>query len=105
LDVYGVSALFAWMLNQQSFLPIEGWLKENSVTLPSQISYQDLPVSLNNTPPQTLADNPVVQFFILVFGILSHPEIAVPVGIVILVFVALAVASKLWGRSHVRVDS
>lgn len=105
LDVYGVSALFAWMLDSSSFQPIDGWLKTNSVSLPTQISYQNLPVSLPNTPPQTLADNPVIQFFVLMFGIFSHPEIAVPVGTVILFFVVLAVALKLNGRRRIRVGS
>ncbi len=105
LDAYGVSTLFAWMLNTSSFLPINGWLKVNSVALPAQISYQSLPVSQENMPPQTLADNPVIQFFVLIFGILSHPEIAVPVGLVILFFVILALVYRFRGRRSVRVGS
>jgi hypothetical protein len=105
LDVYGVSALFAWMLNPQSFQPIDDWLKENSVTLPSQISYLNIPVSPQNAPPQTLADNPVVQFFVLMFGILSHPEIAVPVSVVIIFFVVVGLVLRFRGRRRVRVGS
>jgi hypothetical protein len=105
LDVYGVSTLFAWLLNTSSFQPIDGWLKANSVSLPSQISYQNLPVSPQNMPPQTLADNPVLQFFASMFGIFSHPEIAVPVGAAILFFVVLAVVFRVNRRRRIRVDS
>jgi hypothetical protein len=105
LDVYGVSTLFAWIRNPSGFLPVDGWLKANSVTLPSQINYRDLPVSPQNQPPQTLADNSVVQFFALMFGILLHPEIAVPVGVVILFFVVVALVLKFRGHRRVRVDS
>ena len=78
LDVYGVATLFAWNQDAIIFYPVDGWLKENSVVLPSDISYKGLPVSPENAVPQTLANNPVVQTLVLMFEILIHPEILVP---------------------------
>ena len=44
LDVYGVATLFSWELNAFRFYPIDHWLKQNSVVLPSSIPYKGLPV-------------------------------------------------------------
>lgn len=105
LNAYGVATVFAWMLNPSDFLPINGWFKQNTVTLPSQISYTDLAVSPQNLPPQTGADNIVVQFFVLMFGILLHPEIAVPAIIAIALFVILAFIPRRKKRAVAMVDS
>ena len=90
LDVYGVATMFAWMINS-SFYPISAWLKVNSVTLPASIAYQGLPVSAQNMAPQSLADNPVVQVFILMYELLLHPEIAAIVAFAIAVFMVVAI--------------
>jgi Matrixin len=91
LDAFGVATLFGWEQNTSNFYPIDGWLKENSVSLPTEIPYRGLPVSPENARPQTLADNPVVQTLVLMFEILIHPEIFAfaILFIVILVLVAL----------------
>ena len=94
LDVYGVATLFAWELNTSSFYPVNDWLKENSVILPSDIPYQGLPVSPENARPQTLANNPVVQTLILMFEILIHPEIFAFVILFIVVLVIIALISR-----------
>ena len=94
LDAYGVATLFAWNQNAFSFYPIDGWLKENSVVLPSDISYKGLPVSPENAVPQTLANNPVVQTLVLMFEILIHPEILAIVVLVILLFVVLGLVVR-----------
>lgn len=98
LDVYGVATLFAWEVNSTSFYPVYGWLKVNSVILPSDITYQGLPVSPENARPQTLANNPIVQTLILMFEILIHPEIF---GFVIL-FIAVLVIIALIPRRRKR---
>ncbi len=90
LDAYGAAALFAWMQNPSNFYPVSGWLEADSVVLPSVITYQDLPVSPANTPPRTLANNPVIQFLVLILGFLLLPEIGVPLVIIIVVFVIIA---------------
>jgi hypothetical protein len=97
LDVYGVATLFAWKLNATNFYPVNDWLTENSVILPAAIAYQDLYVSPENAGPQTLADNPVVQFLSLMFAILVHPEI---LAIVILFFVVLVVIALIPKRKR-----
>lgn len=90
LDAYGVAGLFAWKRNESNIYPVGGWLKENSVSLPSVVAYEYLPVSPENAIPQTPANNPVVQFLILVGQILIHPEILVLVIVAIIIFVAIA---------------
>jgi hypothetical protein len=94
LDVYGVATVFAWMINSSMFYPVSGWLKENSVILPSEIAYQYLPVSPQNARPQTLIDNPVVHFFILMFEVLIHPEILAIVLVFIMVMVVIALIPR-----------
>lgn len=91
LDVYGVARLFAWELNSSRFYPVSSWLNESSVILPQEITYQDLPVSPENTALQTFADNSVVQTLVLMFEILIHPQVfaLVLVFISILVLIAL----------------
>jgi hypothetical protein len=91
LDAYGVATLFAWTLNPASFYPINSWLNVNSVILPAAIPYKGLPVSPENTLPQTLANNPVVQTLILIFQILIHPEIFPFVILFIVVIIIIAV--------------
>jgi hypothetical protein len=68
-----------------------------SVILPSDIAYQDLQVSQENAPPQTFANNSVVQFLSLMFAILIHPEILI---IVILFFVVLVVVALIPKRKR-----
>jgi hypothetical protein len=91
LDAYGVAALFAWTLNPASFYPINSWLTVNSVILPASVPYKGLPVSAENALPQTLANNPVVQTIVLIFQILTHPEILPFVVLFIVVLVVIAV--------------
>ncbi|MCW4003892.1 MAG: matrixin family metalloprotease [Candidatus Bathyarchaeota archaeon] len=89
LDAYGVATVFVWKL-ESSFYPIRAWLKEKSVSLPATVPYGYLPVSSENVRPATLADNPVVQFLILIGQILIHPEVLVSVIVVIVIFVIIA---------------
>ncbi len=94
LDAYGVATVFAWMKNPTSFYPVSGWLTAHSVTLPSYITYQGIPVSPQNAPPQTLENNSVVRFFGLVFQLLLHPEIALAVIAFIIFFIIIGVAAR-----------
>jgi len=105
LDAFGVATLFAWDQNAFSFYPIDGWLKENSVVLPSDISYKGLPVSPENVVPQTLADNPVVQTLVLMFEILIHPDIFAIVVMVILLFIVLGFVVRVKRGRTVKVGS
>ena len=94
LDVYAVATLFAWEANSTSFYPINRWLKENTVVLPSDIKYQSLPVSPQNASPETLLNNPIVQTLIFMFGVLIHPEFLALVLVVIVIFVIVALIPK-----------
>jgi hypothetical protein len=103
LDVYGVAKVFAWKtLNATSFYPISSWLNVSSVTLPADVSYQDLPVSSENASPQKLSNNPAVQFLVLMIEILLHPEI---LTIVILFFVFLVAVALIPKRKKRGVDA
>jgi hypothetical protein len=99
LDVYGVATLFAWEINATNFYPVSDWLKVNSVILPPNIVYRGLPVSPENASPQTLADNSVVQFLILMFEILIHPEVLALAILFIVILVVIALIPKRRKRS------
>ena len=94
LNTYGVATVFAWMKDPSSFYPVTDWLKVNSVTLPSSITYQGLPVSAQNTATPSLTDNPIVQVFTMVYELLLHPEIAVVVIAAIAVFVVIGLFAR-----------
>jgi Matrixin len=104
LDTYGVAKIFYWETNSVNLFPIDRWFNENPVTLPSNVTYQGLPVSAKNSVSQTFADSPAGQTLILMFELLIHPEIlaVVIVFIVVLVVVVLIATRK---RSLIRVDS
>ncbi len=91
LDVYGVATLFSWELEPANFHPYYGWLKVNSVVLPDTIPYRGLPVSKANQRPDTLANNAIFQFFVLMLGILIHPEIFATVLAFFVICVIIAV--------------
>jgi predicted Zn-dependent protease len=90
LDVYGVATVFS----VNSLI--------NQVILPAGITYQFLPVSQKNARPQTLANNSVVQFLILMFEILIHPEIY---PFVLLYIVVLVIIAVFYRRKRVKAGS
>ncbi len=94
LDAYGVATLFAWIQNPVSFYPVDGWLKENSVVLPSNITFEGLPVTPENAVPQTLDNNTLIQTLVLMFEILIHPEILAIVVLILLMFIVLGFAAR-----------
>ena len=102
LDAYGVATLFAWEQNITRFYPVNNWLNDNSVILPSGIAYRGLPVSTQNALPQTIANNSVVQTLILMFEILIHPEIF---AIVVLFIAVLIIIAMIPRRKRVKADS
>jgi len=100
LDVYGVATVFAWETNTSTFYPVNSLV--NHVILPAGITYQFLPVSEQNARPPTLANNSVVQFLVLMFEILIHPEIY---PFVILFVVLLVIIAIFPIRKRVKADS
>jgi hypothetical protein len=104
LDAYGVARCFAWIHCETGFHPVSNWLNMSIVSLPSDITYVGLPVSVQNQPPQTLTDNASIQFLLMMLTVIAQPIIAVPVLIVLLVLVILAAIPRR-RHSTVRVDS
>lgn len=90
LDVYGVAVIFGWLQNPAEFYPVSSWLKQNYVILPSTITLQYLPVSQENARPQTIENNPIGQFLILMFQLLIHQEIGGIALVIIVIFVVVA---------------
>ena len=105
LDVYGVATTFAWMSNSVSFYPVNQWLQNTPVTLPSNILYKSLPVSTQNAVPQTLANNPVVETLALMFDILIHPEILAIVLVFIVVLIIIAIVPSKRKKQMPKADS
>ncbi len=95
LDVYGVATVFEWKTNTFTFYPVKNLV--NQVILPAGITYQFLPVSQENARPQTIANNSVVQFLVLMFEILIHQEIY---PFVILFFVVLVIIAVYLRRKN-----
>ncbi len=105
LDGYGVAVMFGWLENPGQLYPVRGWLKESQVILPTQIPFEYLPVSATNARPETLQTNPVTQFFVFVFEVLIHPEIAAVVIVAAAVIVGLALFARRQSKSRVKVGS
>jgi hypothetical protein len=94
LDAFGVATLFSWETNSAYFYPINDWLNKSSVSLPSTIEYRGLPVGPENASPQTIANNSVVQFLVLIFEILIHPEIIAIILVIVLALLIVGLISK-----------
>ena len=101
LDIYGVATVFAWETNTTTFYPANNLA--NQVLLPAGITYQFLPTSQKNARPQTISNNSVIQFFILIFEILIHQEIYPFIILFIVVLVIIAVFPRR--RKRVKADS
>jgi len=102
LDMYGVATVFGWLQNPAEFFPVSSWLKQNYVILPSTITLQYLAVSQENARPQTIENNSVAQFLILMFQLLIHPEIG---GIALVIIIIFVVATLILRRSNGRPKS
>ena len=95
LDVYGVAKVFDWPTNSSNFYPVNSWLPSQPVILPSNITYQFLPVSSQNAVPQTLANNPIVETLVETFEILIHPEILPFVILFVIILIVIAFIPKI----------
>jgi hypothetical protein len=62
-------------------------------------------VSPENARPQTLANNSVVQFLVLMFEILIHPDVLAIVILFIAVFVVLGLIARRKRGSAVKAGS
>jgi hypothetical protein len=62
--------------------------------LPSTIDYRGLPVSSENVSPQTLVNNSVVQFAVLIIEILIHPEIFAIILVIVLALLIVGLVAR-----------
>jgi hypothetical protein len=96
--MYGVATTFAWMTNQFNFYPVSDWLQGVPVVLPTNIQYSYLPVSPQNTRPNTLQNNTILQNLILDFEFLLHPIIFVPILALIIFGIVIVLIGRLRNR-------
>ena len=86
LDVYAVSKVFEWMSNSTQFSPSNTCPQESSVTLPSSISYQYLPIPSEALPSQT-----PIEYII---RLLLRPEILIALLIAVTMLAFLVVSRR-----------
>ena len=99
LDVCGVARVFRWMAYSSEFNPNNQGQKELSVSLPSTIEYEFLPISQENLPSQSLIDS-TRNFVVGVLQFVLRPEVLIAIIVVISVIVIVG----LWPRKRGRVD-
>jgi len=73
LDLYGVGTVFRWMASSLEFDQANQGAPIYSVTLPSDISYAELPISETNLPPQSPLDR-VRSYFADFPAVVATPE-------------------------------
>ena len=95
LDVYGVAKVFRWMAYSSEFSPDNQGQKEYSVSLPSIIEYQFLPISQENLPAQSLIDS-TRSFLVNVLQSIQRPDVLIAIVIVL----SMIVVIRLWVRNR-----
>lgn len=89
LDVYAVSKVFEWMSNSTQFTPSNTCPQDSSVTLPSSISYQYLPISIEDLPPPS-SQTPLDY----ILRLLLRPEILIALLIAVTTVAFLVVSRR-----------
>jgi hypothetical protein len=64
------------------------------VTMPSEIAYSYLPVSPQNSSPQTLASNPIIDQLILMWQILMHPPFLTATVVILAFFIIIGLLTR-----------
>ena len=95
LDVYGVATVFRWMAYSSEFNQANQGQQEFSVSLPSTIKYEFLPISEENLPPDSAK-----TFAIYVLETIQRPEVFIS----LLVAVSVIVVVALWFRKRGRAN-
>ncbi len=98
LDVYGVGIVFRWMATSGIYDPVNRGSPIYSVSLPSNISYIDMPISENNIPPQSTVDQ-IKSFLDDLSLVILQPEVLILLVLVVSAIVAYAVISRT-RRTH-----
>jgi hypothetical protein len=100
LDVYGVSTVFRWMANSAVYDPVNQGLPTYSVTLPSTIKYEYMPISENNIPPQSTMEQ-VKSFLDDFTQFILQPEVLVLLLLAVSAVAAYAAISRIRRRQVV----
>jgi hypothetical protein len=101
LDAYGVGTVFRWMAQLQDYNADNQGDPIYSVTLPSSIEYQYLPISANNIPAQSA----LAQVQIYLNGFLQfivQPEVLIFVVLAAAALVAYSTISRSRRRQAIR---
>ena len=93
LDVYGVARVFRWLAYSPDFNPDNQGNEKFSISLPSNIQYEFLPIAQENLPPQSLTDL-VSNFAVDVVRFILRPDVLIAMAIAISVIVTVG----LWTR-------
>jgi len=97
LDMYGVATIFQWISNPSQFYPVNRWLKTSSVTLPSNIEYEYLPISDENLPTQLFLDPHLmpIQIFLEYFTEFTlRPEFLISILVILVLAVVILLIPK-----------
>ena len=110
LDLYGVATVFQWMSISAEFTSAGKLRKTSSVTLPTDIEFQYLPISTENLPPQSFLDSflSVSQSFLtyVLQFILSPEFLILSLGalIALLIVMILSLASRRREKQQVQLQ-
>ena len=101
LDAFGVAKVFRWMGNSSEFNPDSQGQPIYSVSLPSDIEYESLPISDSNVPPQTTIED-VRTFIDDLVQFILRPEALILFIIVVSVVTVYVIAISFRGKRTVR---
>ena len=104
LDLYGVGMVFRWMAFSLEFDWANVGSRVYSVTLPSEITFEYLPVSEKNLPPQTLFEQ-FRNYLWLGSGAIAKPEFWVFMVLLTVALVTGFVILRRVRRKHVFRDN
>jgi len=101
LDLFGLATVFRWRVNSQQYSANDQGKPIYSVTLPSSIEYTYLPVSAENTPPQSTID----QITMLLSGIadfILQPDVLSLIALAVAAIVAYSIITRTRRRRPMR---
>jgi hypothetical protein len=104
LDLYGVATVFRWMYYSSEFNQTNEGSPINSVTLPSDIPYEYLPVSEKNLPPKSPLDQ--IRIYLgYVPDAIAQPEFWILMVVFAVVAVTAIVILRRTRKKHVFQDN
>jgi hypothetical protein len=101
LDMYGVVTVFRWMASSQQYSPENQGTQIYSILLPPNIPYNYLPISTQNTPPQSTIDS-IVKLFSGIVEFLLQPNVLLWVALAVAATVAYSIVSRTRRRQDTK---